>query len=111
MDTLVMLGTTEDGTFSVSVTEEEPVSVPPTKVLQVIVHRPEVALGICAASASPGVHDTDAPTLVAIVPVALPKAYVSVCVALSVSLFVLIVTAEPRLTELEDTVGTLTPSV
>ena len=74
VDTLVMLGTTEDGTFSVSVTEEEPVSVPPTKVLQVTVHRPEVALGICAASASPGVHDTDAPTLVAIVPEALPKA-------------------------------------
>ena len=73
-ETLLMLGTTEDGTFSVSVTEDEPVSVPLTKVLQVIVHRPEVALGICAASASPGVHETESPTPVAMVPEVLPKA-------------------------------------
>ena len=38
-----------------------------------MVHRPLVALGIWFASVSGGVQLTDAPTFVAIVPLALPK--------------------------------------
>ena len=68
-----IVGTTLAGTESVNVQVFVPVTVLFTMVLQVIVHTPVVALGIWDANDSGGVHDTDAPTEVALVPVALPK--------------------------------------
>jgi hypothetical protein len=68
-----MVGTTLDGTVSVIVHVRVPVSVPFTKLLQVIVHTPLVAFGIWLASDRGGVQETDAPTFVAIAPLVLPN--------------------------------------
>ena len=75
-----MLGTTVLGTFSVRVQVRVPVIVPFTKLLQVMVQMPLVALGISLARDKGGVQLTDAPTLVAITPLALPNQYEMVCV-------------------------------
>lgn len=75
-----MVGTTEDGTFSVSVHVRVPVTVFPEKVTQLMVQTPEVALVIWLASDSGGVQLYEAPTPVAIVPDSLPKEYSNVCV-------------------------------
>jgi hypothetical protein len=49
------------------------VSVPFTKLLQVIVHTPLVAFGIWLASDKGGVQETEAPTFVAIAPLVFPN--------------------------------------
>ena len=59
-------------------------------------HVPVVLLGICDAREVGGVHDTDvALVFVAIVPLALPKEYVRVCVNEEEAREILIVPAEP----------------
>ena len=45
-----------------------------------MVQEPLMAPGITEASVSAGVHETDAPTFVPIVPLVLPKVYRMVCV-------------------------------
>ena len=67
------VGTALAGTDRVNVQVFVPVTVLFTLVLQVIVQVPVVAFGIWDASETGGVHDTESPTEVAIVPVALPK--------------------------------------
>ena len=71
--TAEIVGTTLDGTVSVIVHVRVPVSVPFTKLLQVIVHTPLVAFGIWLASDKGGVQDTEAPTFVAIAPLVFPN--------------------------------------
>lgn len=57
------------------------------------------------ARESAGVHDTEVDDVfVAIVPVALPKEYVSVCVKEEDALVIVIVDALPRLTAVAETV-------
>ena len=69
-----------------------------------MVHTPEVALGIWLASDNDGVHDTFvAVVFVAIVPVAVPKEYVRVCVKEELALEMEIVEAAPISTEVADT--------
>lgn len=68
-----MDGTTVAGTVSVTEHVLVPVSVPLTKLLQVIVQIPLVAFGIWLASDKGGVQETDAPTFVAMAPLVSPN--------------------------------------
>ena len=93
----VSVGTTELGTERVAVQVVLPIRVFPLYVLQVIVTLPLVLFGICFASVRAGVQLTDVLLVfVAIVPVALPKVYVSVWVKLLDARLMLIVPALPR---------------
>lgn len=79
--TLDIVGMTVVGTVYVRLHVLVPVNTPPKYVSQVIVQEPLVALGICVAYESGGVHDMDAPTACAvpIVPLLPPKEYLIVC--------------------------------
>ena len=93
----VSVGTTELGTERVAVQVVLPIRVFPLYVLQVIVTLPLVLFGIWFASVRAGVQLTDVLLVfVAIVPVALPKVYVSVWVKLLDARLMLIAPALPR---------------
>ena len=94
-DVIVVI--TELGTDSVAVQVVLPISVLPLYVLHVIVTVPLVLFGIWFASVREGVQLTEVLLVfVAIVPVALPKVYVSVWVKLLDARLMLIVPALPR---------------
>jgi hypothetical protein len=93
----VSVGTTELGTERVAVQVVLPIRVFPLYVLQVIVTLPLVLFGIWFASVREGVQLTEVLLVfVAIVPVALPKVYVSVWVKLLDARLMLIVPVLPR---------------
>lgn len=93
----VIVGITELGTDSVAVQVVLPISVLPLYVLHVIVTVPLVLFGIWFASVREGVQLTEVLLVfVAIVPVALPKVYVSVWVKLLDARLMLIVPVLPR---------------
>jgi hypothetical protein len=73
-----------------------------------MVQVPVVALGIWLARDNAGVHDTEVEVVfVAIVPDVEPKVYVSVCVNEDDARVMVIVDADPILTEVADTVDAL----
>ena len=68
-----ILGTTEEGTFTVKETVLVPINVLPLYVLQVMVHEPDVPLGIWLASDKGTSHAFDVVKSLPMVPVAFPN--------------------------------------
>ena len=100
-----ILGTTEEGTFTVKETVLVPINVLPLYVLQVMVQVPDVPFGISFANDNGTVQAFDVPRSLPIVPVASPNLYVKVWSKLLDALGILIVTEAPISTLDAESVG------